>query len=111
MENRLESKGCEICFLLLFYGCYLKENIFFLFGRISLESWQIVHEYKFSQACYSVSSNERLKDGERGGKKVEISFGDDIKRIQNEKISKIIKELPGIENAKKKFSLEIFISF
>jgi hypothetical protein len=41
-------------------------------------------------------------------KKVEISFGDDIKRIQNEKISKIIKALPGIENAKKKFSLGIF---
>lgn len=65
----------------------------------------------------SIRFSKRFSQSEKEEEeKVEISFGDDIKRTQNEKISKIIKELPGIENAKKKFfplvSLQIFfISF
>jgi hypothetical protein len=112
----LESKGCEICFLLLSQDGYLKggkKNIFFFFST-EPEKLANCTRINFSQKnSISVSFIRKAeKDGEQEGKKkVENSFGDDIKRIQNEKISNIIKVLPGIENAKKKFSLEIFISF
>lgn len=74
-KNRLESKGCKIRYLRASnHPPYLSRP--FANGKL----------YLFSQK-YIFHLPSTSKWG-RGRRKIEISFGNDIKRIKNEKISK-----------------------
>lgn len=84
-RNRFESKGC--------YSISLGGiRRFFHLPPLDLPQMAncCIHLYLF----IPISAKGSLK-------KVEIPFGVDIKRVWNEKISKIIKVLPGIEMQRK----------